>query len=173
MKKTKELINLDSVKENIDLKKFIKILDKKKITSGNVKEIYQDFLNSCINKKTDNSLRLAIVDLERNEEFFEVYFTSGAFMGYISKNFTLKKKFRVNGKEWTDMKQEYYIHQIVSSKINKCFYVLVYQGFDTTNDGYYCRDRFDSEKLAANFIKKEQKNLKVEMLQNWIDAHLD
>ena len=92
MKKTKELINLDYVKENIDLKKFIKILDKKKITSGNVKEIYQDFLNSCINKKTDNSLRLAIVDLEMNEEFFEVYFTSGAFMGYISKNFTLKKK---------------------------------------------------------------------------------
>ena len=30
MKKTKELINLDYVKENIDLKKFIKILDKKK-----------------------------------------------------------------------------------------------------------------------------------------------
>ena len=86
---------------------------------------------------------------------------------------TLKKKFRVSGKEWTDMKQEYYIHQIVSSKINKCFYVLVYQGFDTTNDGYYCRDRFDSEKLADNFIKKEQKNLKVEMLQNWIDAYLD
>ena len=35
------------------------------------------------------------------------------------------------------MRQEYYIHQIISSKINKCFYVLVYQGFDITNDDYF------------------------------------
>ena len=55
----------------------------------------------------------------------------------------------------------HYIHQIISSKINKSFYVLVYQGFDLTNDGYYCRKKFLNINKAKDFIKEEQKEIEI------------
>jgi len=161
-------INLEYLKKNLNLKRFIKILDKQKQSWGNDRVIYYDFLKSCSDKKNDYNVLFNEINWHNQKLYrkFEDYFITGQFLPFISENFKLEKVFEIIGPKLTDIKQESYTHQIVSSKINKCFYVLVYQGFDYSNDGYYCREKFKDKKSALNFIKKEQKILKSKMIED-------
>ena len=84
---------------------------------------------------------------------------SGTLLPLISDNFKLENAFTTNGPVLNDSRQHINSHQIISSKINKTYYVLVYRGLDWTNDSHYSDKKFKDKKAALNYIKKEQKKL--------------
>ena len=54
----------------------------------------------------------------------------------------------------------YYDYQIISSKINKSYYIfVVYDDFMSAGK-YFCLKKLKNKNLAINFIKEEQKKLK-------------
>ena len=55
----------------------------------------------------------------------------------ISDNFKLIKiNFVEDIFDKYEEKRQYLVHQVISSKINKMYYVLIYQGYDYTNHPY-------------------------------------
>jgi len=160
----KTKIDLKYLKKNLNLKKFISFLDNNTKDWGNDEAIYYDFLTACeTDEISENELFNELNNWGKlNEKLYDGFFT-GKFLPLISDNFKLEDISEVIGPKLTEVKQHHYIHQIISSKINKSFYVLVYQGFDLTNDGYYCRKKFSNIKKAKNFIKEEQKKIEIEI----------
>jgi len=77
----------------------------------------------------------------------------------VSKNFKLEKVKSVYGKVLTEYKQHSFTHQLIYSKFNKTYYILLYQGYDSTNDGYACVKNFKDKKLALDFMNKELKKI--------------
>ena len=159
--RTDQKIDLDYLKKNLNLKKFLKFLNKKNknIEFTNDLEIYYDFLKACSSRiNTDDKLFDEISSHERKlYESFSDSFITGKFLSFVSENFKLEKVKSVYGKVLTEYKQHYFIHQMIYSKFNKTYYILLYQGYDVTNDGYICLTNFKDKKLALEFLNKKHK----------------
>jgi len=151
-------VDLQYLKKNLDLKKFIKALNKTH-NWGNDRNLYYIFLKSCgTNKTTGDTLNNYISEGLYNS--FEDSFYSGRFLPLISKNFKLIKTNFVSDTFYKNKeKREYWIHQVVSSKINKIFYIIIYQGYDYTNDGYYVHKKFTKKEKALDYIKNRKKEI--------------
>ena len=156
--RTDQKIDLAYLKKNLNLKKFLKFLNKKN-TESNSPEIYYDFLEACSTKiNTSDKLFEEINGHEwKLYESFEDSFITGKFLPIVSENFKLEKVKSVYGKVLTEYKQHSYTHQMVYSKLNKTYYILLYRGYDSTNDGYTCIKNFKDKKLAIEFINKDSK----------------
>ena len=163
-KRISEKIDLDYLKKNLNLKKLIKYLEKDIGDKGG-HSIFDNFLEACSNKiNSEEELYNEIVEnKEKLHKKFEDGFYSGTFLPLISDNFKLEKIIVINGPVLSEYKQHSYAHQIISSKINKTYYVLVYKGFDSTNDSHYLDKKFKDKKVALNYIKKEQKKLSIKI----------
>ena len=163
-KRISEKIDLDYLKKNLNLKKLIKYLEKDIGDKGG-HSIFDNFLEACSNKiNSEEELYNEIVENEEKlHKKFEDGFYSGTFLPLISDNFKLEKIIVINGPVLSEYKQHSYAHQIISSKINKTYYVLVYKGFDSTNDSHYLDKKFKDKKVALNYIKKEQKKLSIKI----------
>ena len=163
-KRTNQKIDLVYLKNNLNLKKLIKHLDKDTGDEGGF-SIFYNILGACSNKI--NSEDGLFDEIYEHNEKLKKKLEEGLFLGtllpLISDNFKLEKAITINGPELTDYKQHSYTHQIISSKINKTYYVLVYKGFDYTNDSYYSDKKFKDKKVALNYIKKEQKKLLIKI----------
>ena len=87
------------------------------------------------------------------------YTENGSLLPTISANFELEKE---SFKSFDDEDFEYfYSHHIISSKINKSYYLLVDRNVAHTDiNGYYCRKKFKDKKKAILFLKEEQRQLK-------------
>ena len=163
-KRVSEKINLDYLKKNLNLKKFIKYLEKDIGDKGGL-SIFDNFLEASSNKiSSEEELYNEIVENEEKlHKKLEDGFYSGTFLPLISDNFKLEKAITIKGPVLSEYKQHSYTHQIISSKINKTYYVLVYKGFDSTNDSHYLDKKFKDKKVTINFVNKEQKRLFVKI----------
>mgnify|MGYP001170344961 FL=1 len=151
-------IDLSYLKKNLNLKKFIKLLNTT-LNWGNDPDLYYKFLESC--ETTEMNYDKLFEEINGNNqklyEKFENQFHSGKFLPTISNNFKLIKTNHVSDVfDEYEEKREYWIHQVISSKINKIYYVVIYQGYDYTNDGYYVHRKFNDKKKALDYIKKRK-----------------
>ena len=151
-------IDLKYLKNNLDLKKFIKALNKTH-NWGNDKDLYYIFLESCGTSEIAGDALSDYISTKLYNIFDDSFF-SGRFLPLISKNFKLiKTNFVSDTFDEYEEKREHWIHQVVSSKINKIFYVIVYQGYDYTNDGYYVHKKFTEKEKALDYIKNRKKEI--------------
>ena len=160
---TYEKIDINYLKKNFNLKKFLKTLNKTSKDSEYL-EIYKDFLNSCSTKKiSGRQLYNAIEyygDYKKLFMFLHSKFLSGKFFPFISNNFKVLKLSKVYGPPLADLRRSSYHYQLISSKIDKKYYIAVYKGYNFTDDGYYITKIVKDKKLAVNFIKQEIKERK-------------
>ena len=159
-KRTSEKIDLKYLKKNLDLKKLIKHLDTDTGNKGG-DSIFYNLLDACSNMINNEDVLFNEI-YEHNEKLkkkFQDGFYLGTLLPLISDNFKLENAFTTNGPVLNDYRQHAYSHQIISSKINKTYYVLVYKGLDWTNDSHYSDKKFKDKKAALNYIKKEQEKL--------------
>jgi len=151
-------IDLKYLKNNLDLTKFIKALNKTH-NWGNDRDLYYIFLESCGTSEIAGDALSDYISTKLYNIFDDSFF-SGRFLPLISKNFKLiKTNFVSDTFDEYEEKREHWIHQVVSSKINKIFYVIVYQGYDYTNDGYYVHKKFTEKEKALDYIKNRKKEI--------------
>ena len=162
MKKNK--YSFDDLVENFDLSKFIKYLEKQcknKITyppilPKNHPDLISDLIKSSSTKKISPK-KLENDVYENNGDFMDQAMENGNLLNYVHTNFKLERDylFAYEDKDPTP----FYFFFIISSKINKCFYILLYF---QDNKGYqvsYCIKKTKKKDLAIKFIKQEQKKL--------------
>jgi hypothetical protein len=170
-KNTKK-INFDDLLKNFDLKKFIKYLDKSSKNKNtnpvliNSPEVFNGLLKSCISKKIDfNKLLKSLWAYEVPKsipevevDFIHSAIQNGTLLPHINDNFKLEKTSDVT---FDDESTNYdYNYQIISSKINKSYYIfVVYDNFMSAGV-YFCLKKLKNKNSAINFIKEEQKKLK-------------
>ena len=154
-----ENIDLNYLQKHLNLKNFISYLNKNTQKWGNDPAIYYDFLKACATERNNEDVLFhEIIENRKLYGKFEKEFSSGKFLPMISDNFKLIKiNFVEDIFDKYEEKREYFVHQVISSKINKMYYVLIYQGYDYTNDGYYAHKKFKDKKKALEYIK-DRKN---------------
>jgi len=166
----------DDLVKNLDLKKFIKFLDKRckcKYKSANLPTLYTSssykknpgVLHDLVSSSTSKTMsyKKLLSDIYKNEgDFILLVRQNGKLLPHASNNFKLEKVIFLT---FDDGETEHiYDFQIISSKINKSYYILLdYEimeipAFD--EDIYFCMKKFKNKNLAINFIKEEQKKLK-------------
>ena len=166
MKKNK--YSFDDLVENFDLSKFIKYLDKQcknKISypptpsfiRKNPQDIYGDLIKSSTTKKISYK-KLEEDVVENSGDFMDQAMMNGNLLDHVHSNFKLEKDylFAYGDKEPTP----WYFYFIISSKINKCFYIILF--FQDIEEGFqvaYCIKKVKSKNLAIKFVKEEQKKL--------------
>ena len=156
--------SFDSLVENFDLKKFIKYLDKQckyKITyppiiQKNPQDVYIDLIKSNTIKKISlKKLEDGIV--ENDGDFIDGAMENGNLLKYVHSNFRLEKDYYFTFEE--ELGVDFYFFHIISSKINKCYYVLMFYQGSTGYQVYFCIKKITSKGLAIKFIKEEYKKL--------------
>ena len=164
-------LNLDYLRKNLDLIKLLNLFNKNKTKFANEKIILDYLLESCSsNDVSKNDLEEAIWNDDKFLDKIETSFIDGKFLPMISDNFQFIKNFYIaepktkENKYVYDEKHHAFDHQIIYSKIDKKYYIMVYQYWDYTNDGYYCRESFSKKSDAIKLIEKEQKILKKDFL---------
>ena len=95
---------------------------------------------------------------ENNGDFMDQAMENGNLLNYVHTNFKLERDylFAYEDKDPTP----FYFFFIISSKINKCFYILLF--FQDIELGYqvdYCIKKVKNKDLAIKFVKEEQKKL--------------
>ena len=142
--------------KNFDLKKFIKLLQPQGF--DNQKQIYLNLLQSCSTKKESAN---QIEERWSKSGFDNLLYSmmgSGKFFPYVSDNFKLEEKKSFEDDE--DGNGESKTFFLISSKVNKTFYIVVYIDNKDGNDGFYVHKKFKSKKQAKNLIKKLSNNQK-------------
>ena len=159
--------SFDDLVENFDLNKFIKYLDKQcknKISyppTPNLPKNHPDLIGDLVKSSSIKKIsheKFANDIIEINGDFIDQARESGNLLSYVHSNFKLEKDylFAYGDKEPTP----WYFYFIVSSKINKCFYILLF--FQDIEVGYqvdYCIKKVKNKDLAIKFVKEEQKKL--------------
>jgi hypothetical protein len=162
--RTNQKIDLEYLKKNLNLKRLIKHLEKDTGDRGGF-TIFYNLLEACSNKiNTEDKLFDEIY--EHNKKLKKKLVDglySGTLLPLISDNFKLENALTTSGPVLHDYRQHIDSHQIISSKINKTYYVFVYRGLDWTNDSHYSDKKFKDKKAALNYIKKEQKKLSIKI----------
>ena len=140
-------IDLKYLQKNLDLKRFVKLLDK--ITKWtNEKEIEFNFYDCCTSKEYP---KISYSQITKDAmEKIEKLMWNGKFFETISSNFKIESSISKKSKRYADMSYQY---QLVRSDINKVFYVTVYQFYDNTNDSYFVTYKSKDKKDALEKMK--------------------
>ena len=142
---------IDSLKELLDLKKFIKLLDNKNNPKKEL-EIIHYILVSCSKNKTD------LKKLQKNIDLIHSQFYDG-LLAEISDNFKV-----VNSKTTIvndDVFDIFYSFNIYSSKINKKFYIVLEKNLMGGDyNELYCINSFKDKKLANKYMALELTKIK-------------
>ena len=147
--------------KNFDLKKFIKLLQPQDF--DNQKQIYLDFLQSCSTKKESANQIEERWSKSGFDNLLDSMIESGKFFPMMSDNFKLEEKKSFEGDEFGNVMDGYdesITFFLISSKVNKTFYIVVYINNKDGNDGFYVHKKFKSKKQAKNLIKKLSNNQK-------------
>lgn len=170
MKKINKTPDFDDLIVNLDLQKFIKFLDKQckyKFTISPLPwmhkkfpDIFHDLVSSSVSKNM--SYEKLLNGIYKNEgDFIHLAIQNGTLLQYASNNFKLEKSIYISFDDRDSAKGENYDYQIISSKINKSYYILVYYNSDaTTDDVCFCKKKFKDKSLTIKFVKEEHKKLK-------------
>ena len=156
-----ENIDLKYLQNHLNLKKFISYLNKNFRDWGNENDIFYNLLEACSTKINNSDVLFhEILENKKMYKKFDDEFSSGKFLPMISDNFKLIKiNFVEDIFDKYEEKRQYLVHQVISSKINKMYYVLIYQGYDYTNDGYYSHKKFKDKKQALDYIKSRKNKI--------------
>ena len=165
-------LSVDDLLKNFDLKEFIKYLDKSSKNKNtnpqliDTPEVFNGFLKSCFSKKFNFNKLLknsqsygvprSILDTE--VDFIHDHIECGTLLSILNDNFKLEKTSNFNFDD--EVTNYYYDYQIISSKINKSYYIFVNYDNGMGLMVYFCLKKFENKNLALNFIKEEQKKLK-------------
>lgn len=141
------MLDLNYFKKNLNLKKFVKLLDKTRKWT-NEKEIEFNFYDCCSSKEYPKISYSQIN--EDTLEKIEKIMCNGKFFETISNNFKVESSISKKSKRYADMSYQY---QLVRSDINKVFYVTVYQFYDSTNDSYFVTYKSNDKKNALEKMK--------------------
>ena len=151
-------IDIAYLKKNLDLKKFLKLISKKNDIEENFL-IYLDFIEACSTKNLNYDQLLNKVDYEGTSLRYSIAdkFVNGKFFPFISKNFKVLKLHKIYGPAEGG---EFYFIQLISSKMDKKYYIAGYRGRDSINDSYCIIKNFKNKIKAYDFfetfrIKKE------------------
>jgi len=144
--------DLKNLRKNLNLKKFIKTLEPQDF--DNQKQIYLDLLQSCSSKKKNADQLEDEYDKNGFNEYLDDLMVGGKFFSTISDNFKLEMDVCVEGEKGLDEFTSYFL---ISSKVNKTFYVIIYISEEDGNDGFYVAKKFKDKKKAKIFIKNETK----------------
>ena len=147
--------------KSFDLKKFIKLLQPQGF--DNQKQIYLNLLQSCSTKKESANQIEERWSKSGFEDLLYSWMISGKFFPEISDNFKLEEKKSFEGDAFghvMDDYDEFITFFLISSKVNKTFYIVVYINNKDGNDGFYVHKKFKSKKQAKNLIKKLSNNQK-------------
>ena len=139
--------------KNFDLKKFIKLLQPQDF--DNQKQIYLDFLQSCSTKKESANQIEERWSKSGFDNLLDSMIESGKFFPMMSDNFKLEEKKSFEGDEFGNVMEGR--NELISSKVNKTFYVIIYISEEDGNDGFYVAKKFKDKKKAKIFIKNETK----------------
>ena len=158
----------DTIKFN--LKNFLKLLDKKLSSKKHIKsifltgfkegpDVFNDVLESSTKDKTEYTKLLNKINNYLYMEVRDWLYEDGGLLPLVSDNFKFEKNYSIKQEE-----DDYYVIytlQIISSKINKTFYILAshsnpYAGIF----GLRCLKKFKDKKKAIVFIKKEIQKIK-------------
>jgi len=141
------MLDLKYFKKNLDLKKFIKQLNK--ITQWTNEKDIEYKLYDCCTTKEHPKIQYNLIT-EDTMEKIEKLMWDGKFFQTISDNFKILKTIFKKSKKYEDMGYQY---QLIRSDINKAFYVTVYQFYDNTNDGYFVTYKSKDKKDALEKMK--------------------
>ena len=158
----------DTTKFN--LKNFLKLLDKefsskrhiksiKQIAFEEVPGVFNDVIKSSTKNKTEYIKLLNKINNYLYSEVRDWLYEDGGLLPLVSGNFKFEKNYKIREDD-----DDYFINyslQIISSKINKTFYILasnhnVYAGIFAL---HYLK-KFKDKKKAIVFIKKEVQKIK-------------
>ncbi len=143
------------IHKSFDLKKFIKLLQPQ--VFDNQKQIYLNFLQSCSTKKESANQIEERWSKDGFADLLDSMIESGKFFPMMSDNFKLEEKKSFEGDEFGNVMDGYdesITFFLISSKVNKTFYIVVYINNKDGNDGFYVHKKFKSKKQAKNLIKK-------------------
>ena len=171
MKKINNNLDFEDLIENLNLKKFIKFLDKQckykfKISPlpwmhKKFPDIFHDLVSSSVSKNM--SYEKLLNGIYKNEgDFIHAAIENGTLLKHTDSNFKLEKSIYISFDDRDSAIGEYYDYQIISSKINKSYYILVYHTSPGVphEDIYFCKKKLKDRSLAIKFVKEEHKKLK-------------
>ena len=149
-------INITYLKKNFDLKKFLKFIDKPSGIEENF-EIYNDFIDACATKKikSDQLWNIYYDQIHLIRSSLIGKFMTGDFFPFISKNFKVLEYCKITeaGVNTDPSLAEFYYAQLISSKMNKKYYIASYHGkYTTINDSYNIIKSFKNKQKAYDFL---------------------
>ncbi|WP_072090947.1 hypothetical protein [Candidatus Pelagibacter communis] len=170
MKKNINNLDFDDLIRNLNLKKFIKYLDKQckykfKISplpwmDKKFPDVFNDLVSSSLGK---NITHKKLLDgIYKNEgDFIHAAIENGTLLKNADINFKLERSIYIRFDDNDSVYDHYYDYQIISSKINKCYYILVYHTCPGVDDDiYFCKKKSKDRNSAIKFVKKEHVQLK-------------
>jgi len=148
-------IDIKYLKKNFDLKKFLKFISKPCGIEENF-EIYYDFIKACETKEMKSDQLFDILENQKEDIMYSFAdkFVNGKFFPFISNNFKVLELCKIT--EATDIDpslKEYYYVQLISSKMDKKYYIASYHGkYTTINDSYNIIKWFKIKQKAYDFL---------------------
>ena len=148
-------IDISYLKKNFNLKKFLKFIGKPSGIEENF-EIYHDFIDACATKEIKSDQLWNILDNQKKSIMWSLApkFMDGKFFPFISNNFKVLELCKIIEAGDIDLSlKEYYYVQLISSKINKKYYIASYHGkYTTINDSYNIIKSFKNKQKAYDFL---------------------
>ena len=148
-------INIAYLKKNFDLKKFLKFIGKPSGIEENF-EIYHCFIDACATNEIKSDKLWNILDSQKKSIMWSLAskFMDGKFFPFISKNFKVLELCKITEAGDTDPSlKEYYYVQLISSKMDKKYYIASYHGkYTSINDSYNIIKSFKNKQKAYDFL---------------------
>ena len=136
------------------LKKFLKFISKPCGIEENF-EIYHDFISACATKEIKSDQLHDILENQKESIMWSLAnkFTDGKFFTFLSKNFKVLDVCYI--KEAGDPSSgEFYSVQLISSKMDKKYYIASYHSKHTViNDSYNIIKWFKIKQKAYDFLE--------------------
>ena len=148
-------IDIKYLKKNFNLKKFLKFISKPCGIEENF-EIYYDFIKACETKEIKSDQLFDILENQKESLMWSLAnkFTDGKFFTFLSKNFkVLDVCYIKEAGDFDPSLREFYSVQLISSKMDKKYYIASYHGkYSTINDSYNIIKWFKIKQKAYDFL---------------------
>jgi hypothetical protein len=149
---------IDKYAENLDLKKFLKLLDNQiRNKSPHNTDVFNDLILSSSKNKSDYNKK--IKSIHKYEYFEHLLEYDLNILVLVNSNFKKFKRFEIDEEDTAF--QINHLFEIIYSKINKNYYVFnTKQIIDIRFVSIHCVKKFKDKTKAIMFIKDKMKTIK-------------
>ena len=148
-------IDIKYLKKNFNLKKFLKFISKPCGIEENF-EIYYDFIKACETKEIKSDQLFDILENQKESIMWSLAnkFRDGKFFTFLSKNFKVLDVWYIKeAGNFDPSLREFYSVQLISSKMDKKYYIASYHSKHTViNDSYNIIKSFKNKQKACDFF---------------------